>query len=73
MRNKTLLGASRIICPFFRHHAPTQIGCEGITEHCVINIVFDSKAARDQQEKIFCEDRFKWCEIYRAIAEKYED
>jgi len=48
-----------------------EIGCEGITEHSVLRLIFDSKAARDQQEDIYCKSRYHYCELYRAIYEKY--
>lgn len=56
-------------CPFWRELEGNRIGCEGITDHSTICISFDSRAARVQQEAIFCCRHYRNCEIYRAIIE----
>lgn len=72
MRKKTRGDEVLIKCPFFRAHSGRAIGCEGITDDCTIMINFHGKAARDQHEEIFCRNRFHYCEIYRAVYQKYE-
>lgn len=72
MKNKTALHTERILCPFFRCHNSTEIGCEGITEGSSIRLVFRNAAGQAQQEQIFCGGDYAKCELFRAINEKYE-
>lgn len=70
---KTRWGTAEIRCPFFKKHEPKAISCEGITEDCVLRLVFTSQEGRERQESIFCSSAYEKCEIYRAIMEKYEE
>lgn len=63
-------------CPFFRGHchSPTvEIGCEGITDNTTLRLVFQTRAERDAHESIFCANKYHYCELYRAIYEKYDE
>lgn len=66
-------GTEDIKCPFFRYMEKQVIGCEGITDRCIIRLVFNSSEDRVMQEQIFCSNNFEKCEIYRAVSEQYED
>ena len=60
-------------CPFYLFGGRKSIGCEGITEDCFIRLVFKSEEKKKAQENIFCNRRYKNCEIYRMLMEKYEE
>lgn len=60
-------------CPFFRRQTTVSITCEGLTEDSVIRLCFTSGKAKDLQARIFCEKRYKNCEIYTMLEKKYEE
>lgn len=62
-----------IQCPFFLFMARKSIGCEGITDDCFNRTVFKSEELKKAHQKIFCEGKYKNCEIYRMLEAKYED
>lgn len=62
-----------INCPFYKSMAQKSISCEGITEDCTTKLLFTSPEKRDLHRKIFCENRYKNCEIYTMLEKKYEE
>lgn len=62
-----------ITCPFYKSMAQKSISCEGITDDCIIKLLFVSPEKRDLHRKIFCENRYQNCEIYRVLEAKYEE
>ena len=62
-----------ILCPFYITIATKSITCEGITDSCTTKILFNTPALRDKHSKIFCECKYKNCEVYRMLEAKYED
>ena len=61
------------VCPFFRDHRKSSIGCEGILPGSVLRSEYQGREEREKQYKIYCCENYRYCEIYRAIKEKYED
>lgn len=62
-----------IICPFYKSMAQKSITCEGITDECITKTIFTSPEKRDMHRKVFCERKYKNCEIYRMLEKKYEE
>ena len=62
-----------INCPFYQSMATQSISCEGITDECLIKLIFTSPEKRDSHRKIFCEKHYQNCEIYRMLEKKYEE
>lgn len=62
-----------INCPFYKATALKSISCEGITDDCIIKLLFISSEHRDLHRKIFCDNKYKKCEIYRMLEKKYEE
>ena len=62
-----------INCPFYKAMATKSISCEGITEDCVIKLLFTMVEKRELHRKIFCENKYINCEIYRMLEKKYEE
>lgn len=62
-----------VLCPFFLSSGKRKISCEGITDDCTITLNFSSQEKRNLQRRIFCDDKYKCCEIYRMLREKYEE
>ncbi len=62
-----------INCPFYKSAATQSITCEGITDDCIIKLLFISPEKRDLHREIFCDRRYKNCEIYTMLEKKYED
>lgn len=60
-------------CPFFISSGKTNVLCEGITDDCTINLKFKSARKRTSHRKIFCNDKYQYCEIYSILIKKYED
>ena len=62
-----------IQCPFFKRIAEQSITCEGITDVCVLRLIFTSKKEKRNHRRIFCCDKYKNCEIYTMLEAKYEE
>ena len=62
-----------ILCPFYQSMTQKCISCEGITDDCTIKLLFTSPEKLNQQRKIFCENKYKNCEIYTILEKKYEE
>ena len=60
-------------CPFFISSGKKNVCCEGITSASIINIKFESEEERNLHRNIFCDARYKNCEIYRILEKKYEE
>lgn len=60
-------------CPFFKASDKRKISCEGITDDCILKLIFFSEKKRNLHHRIFCCEHFKKCEIYRMLEEKYAD
>jgi hypothetical protein len=67
------LGQVEAKCPFYRASDKIKISCEGITDDCTINLIFNSRTKRNLHRDIFCDARYQYCEIYRMLEEKYAD
>ena len=62
-----------IVCPFFHFMGRRSISCEGITDYCFNKIVFNSDGLKQEHQAMFCEKKYKNCEIYRMLEAKYEE
>lgn len=62
-----------IKCPFYKTMATKSISCEGITDDCILKLLFASPEKRDLHRKIFCDNRYFNCEIYTMLEKKYEE
>lgn len=60
-------------CPFFRSSGKRKLTCEGITDDFTISLNFITRDKKCLHCKIFCNEHFEKCEIYRMLEEKYED
>lgn len=64
----------RILCPFFRTQDKLCIGCEAPFDGPVLTLRFGEWAEKEKQVRIFCENCYKRCEIYRCVmANKYPE
>ena len=62
-----------VICPFFREQAAKYISCEGLTEDSIIKLWFRVQKSKELHSDVFCEGKYKNCEIYRMLEAKYEE
>lgn len=60
-------------CPYFCSNTNREIRCEGITDGCTTVLRFNSQKKRNLHRRIFCDAKFKNCEIFRMLEEKYEE
>ncbi len=60
-------------CPFFLSSSQRKISCEGITEDCITCLSFSSQQKRNSHRKLFCDARYRNCEIFKMLEEKYEE
>ena len=61
------------ICPFFRYSDKRKISCEGVADGCTTNIEFETKSKRDLHRRVFCDSKYKNCEIHNMLKEKYDE
>lgn len=67
-------GTGNTLCPFFRAHTATTIACEGFTDDCSLTLRFTNNATKTKQKEVFCDCRYKCCEVYRMVMEaKYPE
>lgn len=62
-----------ILCPFYQSMGYKSITCEGITEDSIIKVTFNTPDKRDEHRNLFCEKRYKNCEICAMLEKKYEE
>lgn len=62
-------------CPFYLYDdGARRICCEGIAPETTVATMFRHRGQLQQHMRIFCENAFTCCELYRAVmAAKYED
>lgn len=61
-------------CPFFRtDDGRNTITCEGITDACTFSLRFTKKSDFEKRMEVFCMQKYENCEVYRMIAEQYEE
>ena len=60
-------------CPFFISSGRKSVLCEGMNECSNISIKFVSEKERNLHRQIFCDERYKNCEIFEILNKKYED
>jgi hypothetical protein len=58
-------------CPFFMHNGKRNVVCEGVTDDSTISLRFTTEGGRNKQRRIFCDNDYTKCEIYRMLEEKY--
>ncbi|MBO4979440.1 MAG: hypothetical protein J6D16_03440 [Clostridia bacterium] len=64
-----------VVCPFYRRNDINRICCEGVTEACTVNVVFECKSAMLDYERCFCDsmERHKECLLYQMLLKKWEE
>lgn len=62
-----------IQCPFFKELTKKGISCEGITDDSITKLCFNSPKSKELHTEIFCQRKYKNCEIYTMLEAKYED
>ena len=61
-------------CPFYKKSDNNQIICEGMTDDSTIHMCFSCTKSKNNHSKVFCENHYDKCEIYRAVMEsKYNE
>lgn len=60
-------------CPYFRSSDKREITCEGIADGCITALKFESQKKRNLHRSVFCDAKYKNCEIFRMLEEKYEE
>lgn len=57
------------ICPYFKSSDKMKISCEGVADCCTTNLEFATKEKRNLHRNLFCDDKYKNCEVYRMLEE----
>lgn len=62
-------------CPFFRYAEDKirRITCEGITDASTLAQTFVSREDYLREIEIHCAGKYRYCEIYTMLMEKYDD
>ena len=65
----------RVQCPFYRqdNSKRRKIICEGLIDGSSLSLTYQAKQDYKLQMNTFCCDKFKYCEIYRMLMQKYEE
>ena len=71
-RKKGVMNDSDARCPFFREHTSMTIACESPVPGGALRMTFKEQSEKNLQYGAFCCKRYKTCEIYRMVMEKYE-
>ena len=68
-------GKSGVYCPFFKAEYDTVISCESpIPDTRRIDVRFLSRKSQNFHYLTYCSsENYRYCEIYRAVMEKYEE
>lgn len=67
------LGDREAACPFFRNHTRESIGCESPIPGSCLRINFRSAKGQARHYTNWCCANYKYCEIYRANMDTYEE
>ena len=59
-------------CPYFIYSSKKAIVCEGIIDGSTTKMQFDTQDKRNQHRSLFCDSKYKNCEICRMLEGKYE-
>lgn len=62
-----------VVCPFYRRDTYLDIVCEGVTDHCLINVRFFNALKKDRHMSAFCCNKYKRCEVCQMLLKKYEE
>lgn len=60
-------------CPFFHCHTRESILCESPIPDSRIKINFGKTEDKRRQYALYCCKQYRYCELYRAVSEKYEE
>lgn len=62
-----------ILCPFYKEQAKQSISCEGLVDDSTIKLWFNYPKAKCLHAQVFCQKKYKNCEIYSILEKKYEE
>jgi hypothetical protein len=62
-----------VMCPFFYSSDKRRISCEGITDGCITTLNFVSQEKCNTHRRIFCDAKYRNCEIHKMLEEKYAE
>lgn len=62
-----------VLCPFFKENKEKGISCEGLTEDSILKLCFNTQKEKELHLKVFCQGKYKNCEIYNMLERKYEE
>lgn len=61
-------------CPFYLYDdGAGRICCEGAVDGTTMATLFRRRGALQQHMRIFCENAYACCKLYRAVMTKYDD
>lgn len=61
------------ICPFFRGSDKRKVICDGITDRCTTSLMFSTKEERNLHRRVFCNAKYKYCEVYQMLEKCNEE
>ena len=60
-------------CPYFHYSQKKLIVCDGIIEGSTTKIEFNTQGKRNQHRRIFCDSKYKNCEICMMLEAIYNE
>lgn len=61
-------------CPFYKYDdGKRRITCEGIIADSSLALIYHNKKDYETQITAFCCERYKKCEVYRLLMDKYDE
>jgi len=63
-----------VLCPFYKGRSLLEISCEGLFDGVTLTrLIFPRKTIIDFHFINYCTKKYKYCELYRMILDKYPD
>ena len=73
MATQKKLGDRDAKCPYFRYHTNQNIVCEGAIPDTSVRILFESEEEKEKHYKIYCAEKWTYCEQAKRTGQQYAD
>lgn len=67
----TSFESANVKCPFYKRNDQRKIFCEGIDSESQMILEYEEKEKARKKIRESCSERYKDCEVYKAILKKY--
>lgn len=68
----TRFNEAHVVCPFYNTSTNQSISCEGVTDDCILKLIFATPRKMQMYRGTFCARKYPQCNIYAMLEKKYE-